>query len=233
MDDLRIGSTTEPALEASKWIKYQVLVEPEELKALLDDMGEVSFYLCGCVTNRGQGTVTKETFLESYKEYISILRSGNIPNMDAFRTLFSASISTTKEAFYALPVGNNQQLIRVIKPVIQLQAHSLDFSPIEQKFRPMILGDHSISWGIQFSFPQLFQDPLTRDILQIKDPTLFPNVKPFQCLQKWVRHYTIPTPFVVSGTTYNVPMRIGKKCLSWINQHPQLKNKNISIQISL
>ncbi len=228
---IRVGTPTEGSLQASKWLQIQILFETDELRDLFEDLGDFYICLANCVTPKNHGTISKEEFLGQYQNYIDLLKKGETSNMSPFRKMFSSIFTTSLECLYTIPLENDQQLIRVATPVIQLQPHQLDYSPQDLKFRPMILGLDSISWGIQFSYPQLYQNIITKEVFTIKENNQFPNTLLFKKIQKWVRKYTIPTPFVVEGKVCNVPMRLGKKCLTWINNHPQLIRKDISVKI--
>jgi len=229
MDHLRIGTTSEPPLQASKWLSCQALLDVEEMSHLLDSLGIFFLYICGHVFEKNKRPLSKEEFLKHYASYIDSLKQGVLPPPESYRMWFSPAMTVSPDALFSIPVGTEQQIIRVSKPVVQLQAHHLDFSPIDKKFRPMIFGIDSITWGIQFSYPQLYQDGQTKQVVQIKNDESFPNTALFHTLQRWMRQHTIPTPFCVEGIKYNVPMRLGKKSLGWINKHPQLILKGITV----
>ena len=172
----------------------------------------------------------KNAFLAHYKSYIEELKSGRSPDPMNYRPLFSPAMTTTTEALFTIPIGVNQQIVRICKPIIQLQAHQINYSSVDGKFHPMVFGPDSISWGVQFSYPQLYQDPVTKEVTSVKDGDAFPNTPLFHTLQKWMRQHTVPTPFLVDGKAINVPMRLGKECFSWIDSHPQLIKKGISVK---
>lgn len=226
---IRISNlAAEGPLQASKWLKSQVLLSGDEMTSLFKCLGPFYIYQTSCVHPRGQGEVTPQTFLDSYRHYGSTLERGEMPKEDSYSSLFSTVLTTTPDALYAVHVGENQQLIRLCRPVIQLQAHKMDYSPADGKFRSMTYGIESITWGIQFSFPQLFQENKTGEI-KIVSGDEFPNTALFHTLQRWLRQHTAPVPFLVEGEKINVSMRLGKQCFSWINQHPQLEAKGLSI----
>ena len=108
--------------------------------------------------------------------------------------------------------------------MIQLQAHRFDYSPLDGKFRTMILGYDSVHWGLQFSYPHLFQNEKL-EVLTVNESEQFPNSALFKKLQRWVRAHTLATPFEVGGHKVNASIRLGKQCFPWINDHPQLKEK--------
>jgi hypothetical protein len=99
----------------------------------------------------------------------------------------------------------------------------MGFSDVDHEFRPMILSQNSIFWGLQFSFPQVYQDPKTGALKEAEVSPLF------QAIRKWIRNTTVPTPMMVEGKRVNIPIRLGKRCFSWINRHPQLKCKVMEI----
>jgi hypothetical protein len=220
----------DPPLQASKWLTSQILIDDDQMADLFTELGEFSIYRAGSVTNIGEGSLSKQQFLSQYQKYIEVLRSGNIPKSEIYRPYFSSIFTVDKSALYAIKIDNDKQLIRISKPVIQLQAHHMDYSLEDGKFRPMILGMDSIAWGVQFSYPQIFQDSKTMQIFNVGVSEDFPNTQLFKKLQRWIRHNTIPTPFLIGDQKMNIPMRLGKKCLPWINRHPTLIKKGLRVR---
>lgn len=234
MNDLRQSTSSEKPLQASKWLQSQALLSKNELtnlfKFLETSLGTLYLYYCGAVCSKEKGATSKEEFLETYGAYIQSLMDGKEPDLSLYRSLLSPSLTITTDALYTIPVGEDRQIIRISRPVIQMQAHNIDYSTVDKKFHSMVFGSDSIAWGIQFSYPQLFQDNETRQVEQVKKGKAFPNTELFQLLQKWMRQNTIPTPFIADGKAVNVPMRLGKECLPWINLHSQLIKKSISVK---
>jgi hypothetical protein len=217
-------------MKASKWLSVQVLIDYEEMQALCLALAPFEIYQAGSITSQGEGKIPLDLFLEVYHRYIEHLKAGELPQSSDFTSHFSTLFTLTPEVLFSLPVKDNRQLLRLARPAIQLQPHSLHYSPHDKKFRAMIFGADSVSWGIQFSYPQLFQDPISKEILSVGQQEGFPNTPLFRTLQRWMRQNTIPTPFRVDGgPRINVPMRLGKQCLTWINQHPQLKPHNLDV----
>lgn len=215
---------------ASKWLSVPILVEESEMRSLFATLGNFLIFSVGRLVRNGQGMISHETFLAGYRLYVECLKAGKLPDESIYRQLFGAIFTATANYVEAMQVKAEEQLIRVLKPVIQLQYHTLDYSSADHKFRSMVFGQESVVWGIQFSYPQLFEDPLTSEAHKVDVSPQFLNTALFRQLQSWVRQKTIPTPFVLNGKIVNVPMRLGKECLPWINRHPQLKAKGLSVQ---
>lgn len=213
-----------PPLQASKWISIQVLLNREEMDNLVDTLGSFAIYL---TQPNSHPLVQHDQFMEAYGRYVTDLQSKVIPESPEYRALFSTFWSLSDEAVVQVPVGD-KLLCRAVQPVIQLQYHVMGYSPFDGKFRPMVMGKDSIHWGVQFSYPQLFQDPKTQSIRKVDQS--FANTALFQSLRRWVRNRTIPTPFVTNDEKTNAPIRIGKKSLGWINTHPQLAAQGIQVE---
>jgi hypothetical protein len=199
------------------------------MKALIQALDPVFFVVVSEPVTAEEAVLDPGGFLEKYSEYVSLLSQGIIPPFERFRRFFSCAMVCDLRGFYAISTGSSKFLIKPNKPVLQLQAHHFFYSDLDGKFHPMVLSPDSISWGIQFSYPQLFQDPKTRKIVKVTQSDEFPNTQLFLKLMKWVRNFTLPTPFEVHGKRINSPIRVGKKSLAWIKNHPQLKEKGIHI----
>jgi hypothetical protein len=227
---IRISSPKiEGILQVSKWIKVQVLLDASEMQQLIQTLGGLFFVIVSEPVKADECTISSTVFLERYAEYIHLLRHGQVPSVDNFRRFFSCALSVTLETFYAIAAGNDKFLIKPTKPVLQLQTHHFFYSDLDGKFHPMALSSESISWGLQISYPQLFQDPVTHQVAKVIDSPDFPNTAMFTKLLRWMRSFTLPTPFEVKGTRINSPIRIGKQSLAWIKNHPQLKQRGIQI----
>ena len=93
----------------------------------------------------------------------------------------------------------------------------------------MVMSPGSIHWGIQFSYPQIFQRGNV--FTKVSDPQQFPNTSLFTKLVQWLRTHTVPTTFIWEGKKIATPFRLGKQCFSWINAHPQLKEHGIFVHV--
>lgn len=227
---LRVSSIEEKPMEASKWLSVPVLLDLDEMQALFETLGSFLIFQTSRVLKKGEGEISKQEFLNSYREYIDDLKAGRLPDESKFRGYFSSVLTRSTEMLYTVPLPEEKQLIRVAQPVVQLQSHHMNYSPADGKFHSMTFGSDSIMWGICFSYPQLYKELISQEVFTVKDTPAFPNTSLFHALQRWIRHHTLPTPILVEeGHPLNLSVRLGKQCLSWINHHPQLIQKNFRI----
>lgn len=227
---IRNSPQPEPPMQASKWLSIPVLIDREEMESLFEALGSFYIYEVSQVQSEGKEIMPAKDFLQVYEKYIQALKQGEIPAETLYRAVFSSIFTASTDPLYALQLPNGKHLIRVSKPVIQLQPNSIDYSPHDGKFRSGVFSLHSVLWGIQFSYPQLYLDPISKQPFKVVENEEFPNTRLFHILQRWIREHTIPTPFLVEGKIVNVPIRLGKKCLEWIRHHPQLAKKNLQIR---
>lgn len=200
------------------------------MEELITALGTFWIVLVSGVIPVGQEIVTPQAFLEIYQEYVDALLQGTL-QFERYRPFFSSVWTTSLDMLYAVPIAEGKQLVRAHRPVIQLQPHRLAYSPSDGKLRSMVFGEETISWGIQFSYPALYQDE-SLQVFAVKEGDLFPNTALFKRLQQWMRSNTIPTPFEIKGgERINSPIRTGKRC-TWIHAHPQLKARGWRIAYS-
>jgi hypothetical protein len=211
---LRCPNTSPGRYYFSKFLLVPVLLDSAEMKALFAELGD--FFIFDVSRVLDDGEISRGEFLSVYAEYVEGLKRGEVITSPWFSSCFT----TTEETIETIVVPDGRAMRKACAPVVQLQPHTFTYSTDDGKFRSMVRGEGAISWGIQFSYPQLFEDPKSRDIVKV-DGT-FPNTPFFRALQRWVRHHTRPTPFEVEGRRINVPIRLGKQCFEWIDQHPQL-----------
>lgn len=218
-----------PTLQASKWLQQQMLLDEEELNQLFLELGDFTIYKVGVVAPLEKLEVPKQDFLGGYGDYIQKLKSGTVPNITDYRKLFSVVMTVSSDSLFAYRINENEYLVKIAQPVVQVQSHAMHFSKYDHKFRPMVFGPDSITWGLQFSYPQLYQDSATQAIHKVDDTESCPNTSLFRKIQRWQRKNTIPTPFLVENNKINVPMRLGKECLEWVNNHPQLREIGLKV----
>ncbi len=225
MTSLRVSSPAEEGVyQGAKWLKFQVLCEERELRELFSTLAPFSLFpLTGLCDGK---PIAEEVFLETYGAWVNLLRKGIVPPERAVRTFLAAALSPDLEALWLQEVPNKGYLVRVAKPLLQMQSAWFSYSSSDGQFRPMTLGAGAIFWGLQFSYPQVYQEAKTGEIKEIGKNPFFAKLRP------WIRQWTRPVPFVVEGRRMNSSLRLGNHCFSWIHHHPQLKEQNIQVYAS-
>lgn len=217
----------EGVFQASKWLTYRVLLGAEELADLFASLPSFSLYNVSEIVKHEEGTFSKEMFLSEYAAYIEALKRGSVYTLP--KALFSCALSATPEAFYAMDVKKGI-ILKILKPVVQLSLHHFTYTPMNQSFHWMVHSQESVSWGLQFSYPQLYSNSMKGDVVELMKQQEDPNTCLFRTLMKWMRRNSRPIPFFIEGKRVNVEARLGETCFDWINTHPHLQEKNLIIQ---
>jgi hypothetical protein len=212
----------EGVYQGSKWLKFQVLCDRVELESLFTLLGSFFIFpLTGIVDGKA---IPQDAFLHAYGLWIEGLKKGSLPTDAELRKFLACVFTDDLQSLWLQEIPNKGYLVKISAPVVQVQTHYFTYSSEDEVFRPMSMGLDAIFWGLQFSYPQIYQDPQT---LELKKT---PKNKLFETLRLWVRDATRPTPFIVNGKQVNSPIRIGKNCMEWISQHPQLMTRGIRIK---
>ena len=211
----------EGMLQASKWLSHRVLLDGEEMEELFRALPPFRIFNVSQLVPIGGGEISSETFLTHYHTYVDALKKGETPSPSP--PIFSAALSAGESPFYFMPVKEGRGIIKIKTPVIQCSLHHFAYSAEEGTFHSMVHSTEAISWGLQFSFPQLYSNSLHPEVIEIyKDPN-DPNALIFKAITKKVRALSAPTPFMMGDRRINATFRIGKKAREWIHHHPQLK----------
>lgn len=227
---LRLSSPSEEGMmQVSKSLKHPVLLDVEEMRSLLQHLGEFHLFQVSSPVLKQEAEISIGTFLKYYAAYVEGIKSGALVDEKILRPFFSAAMTKDVDALYAIPLGENKVLVKPIKPVIQMSLNHFIHSAFDEKFHLGVQGQGSITWGIQFTYPQLYQHPKTKMIVKVEKNTLFPNTELFSLLGRWMRQNTLPTPFIYNNQRTNVPLRLGKSCFAWINNHPGLVPKTLKV----
>ncbi len=229
-DLLRISTLQdEGVMRTSKWVKCPVLLSSEEMRSLFSDGGDFSMYIVSRVVGLEEAKLSKEDFLEKYSLYATSLQEGRLLDESGLRPFFSAIMTVTKDVLYAMGVGQEKYLVKALRPVVQMQLHHFTHSKVDGSYHSMVQGKESITWGIQFSYPHIYQKPKDGGFEKVGMSEQFPNSGLFQRIVKWLRSHSAPTPFLYQGVRQIVPVRLGKQSFNWIHRHPGLAGAGLEV----
>ena len=223
----------EGVLQTSKWLSHRALVDIGEMGALLESLPPFSIYNVSEIVSLQSACISSEDFLAKYIDYVTDLKAGIFLDEAPLKSTFSCVFSASSNALYAMKVKEGQYIIKPIKPVVQLSFHHFIFSPEHLQFHSMVHSKRSISWGLQFSYPQIYSNSLSGDVIEVFKNRENPNTKLFEALAKWMRKATMPVPFLLDSKKVHASFRLGKGCFRWIDAHPHLASAGLKVmQIS-
>jgi hypothetical protein len=219
----------EGVLNVSRWLKHAALLSGDEMEALVHSLPGFLIYDTARVVK--EPLIASALFVKAYRQYIDCLKQGEEVDKKISLLLGAYSLSVTPDIFYGMVVREGEYLIKPTGPVVQMQMHHFLPSTVDGNFYSMVFGRQTVSWGLQFAYPQIFQPYRSKKFLKVSNSAEFPNTALFTILAKWLRTHSVPVSFVWQGCRKNVSFRIGRECFSWIHNHPQLKKQGIEVYV--
>lgn len=207
--------------QASKWSKFPVLCEPEELALLFARLEPFSLFHLGSI---GDGKpLSSVLFLQEYGKWVEGLQKGIAPSEASLRRYFASVFADDPSAVWLQEIGEKGFLVRLRRPLLQMQAHFFTYSSVDGEIRSLSMGERSIFWGIQFSYPQVYQDGKSGEICKAEGGELLKTIR------SWQRDATVPAVFSTPSGEKKPPFRLGKKSREWIGGYAALKNEGLVI----
>jgi len=213
----------EGTLQASKWLHVRMLLDQEELQELVSLIAPCFFVNVAKIGQSDELLIEVDTLLAHYREYIKGLQNPLEKGVD--KTRFSLALSKTLDPFYAMAIKDQQFLIKMKTPVIRVQLFQWHYVEETKQFITTAQLSQGLSWGLEFSFPQFYQDPKTYQPVEILKDLSNPNTQMFKQIQKWARSKTEPASFLIHQEKLIAPFKIGKKCLPWIQSYCSLRSR--------
>ncbi len=156
--------------------------------------------------NQGEARQSVQQLLTVWKEYLQALEEGREPQLDPFYFY----VSTVEKAVYRRLVPDGREQVYTVLPCIVAQAGKIVYSPVDVSFRSSAFTEDPILWGIKLSFPQIYLDPVTRELLRADRPPS-PNALLLKELRQWIRDETFPVAFETDGKRHQTEFRLGNE----------------------
>ena len=188
----------------SKSLTSSLLLDPKEFKRLLSDLGDIFFFQTGNLLDSIEDYASKQ-FINDYSEYFEGLGSLLIKKIP---TLL---MTANPEAVYAIEARPGKFILYPRFPVVQVREHHFTLAS-DGEIHPMVFGKDALSFGLVFSYPQIFFDTKEKKIVEAYKQKDLPNTSLFKKIQIWAREHTKPARFIINGKKVNATFRIGKEC---------------------
>ncbi len=195
-----------PQLEASKWLDFLFLVSEKELARFFERLGPVVLYRSKGLFKPGVARMTIEELLKVYRGYLEGLQKGEQIDLDPFYLY----ISKEDMALYHRLLEDGREQIYPVLPCLVAQPGKIVYSPLDASFRNTAFTEDPILWGIKLSYPQIYLDPLSRELSRADRPPS-PNAPLLKELRQWIRDETFPVAFEAEGKRQQTEFRLGNE----------------------
>lgn len=229
----RISTVEQEGLfRASKWLKHAFLLSQDELEDFFSMINPSFLLSSSALTTLSNWQVSFSELQDKYQELLGWMQQHPTLPPPPLRRFFSLMLSTSLDTFYAVNLGD-KAAIKPSLPVIQIQMYHCFFSSMDRQLRPMVVSPESFAWGLQISYPQIYEDPRTHQYSKVLLDPKFPNSEPFKEMVSWLRKHTRLAPLQEKEVKVYAPFRIGKKSLSMKESHVGLqKMLSLGVKIS-
>lgn len=226
----RVGQLSrEGWLQGSKWLTFRLLIDSQEMEEFISFCGEISMVNVAEVVSEKTALISRADFLSCYQSYVTSLAKGLEPKRSSLRPFFSLAWTASKEALCAFSLSEDRWMVKPISPVVQLSHHFFLFSPENQRFHSMACGHEGISWGLQFSYPQLYARS-AEGKAHFSAKGKQPNGVLLQRMKQWIRQNTRPTRFFFQKQQLTAVFRISRRAAAWMADYPLLKQLGLELR---
>jgi hypothetical protein len=174
-------------LQASLWMSQRVLLTPEELIDLFGFLPSFELYSLSHVGSKEGFHVSKERFLELYKAFFMSFFHKKDMSFYTFKKQLTVGMTCKEYTLYLTEPSSGPFLIHMQEPSVVIGPCVFHYDNAAKK---ILYADHmtnAMRMGLEFKFPQFYQDPQTlQPVKHFTDPSN-PNTRLFKGLQKWCR----------------------------------------------
>ncbi len=233
MSERRFAASEAPKFLAAKFQKLQFLIDGEEMASFLSFCAPLRLFANMGPGPKNQSERYSEEIVAACGRYCAALADRALPEERHWRAASTLLLTRDDESVAFVDVfpdsaGNERELVQPLLPSVQMQPHSFTISH-DDKILPLVFGPAAVSWGVQLSYPQIFQDPSTRATHNGLDPKQFVNASLFSAMRNWMREHTVPVVFLKGEKRITSTIRLGKRSLSWAHNHPTLSHFGLQI----
>lgn len=213
----------------SMWLSQAFFLPPNEFKELIDLL--LPFYMVktDSVLAAEEGLFNKEDFLKAYEHYFTAVTSNQPLNDDEVRFFFQCVWTISLDTLYRIKLSEEKHIIKLSMPSIMVQHHRLHYSKDDKTFRSMVFGKDTFPFGLQLSYPQLYQDPKSCNLEKVLLSDKFINSKLFTKARQWFRDKTRPMSVLLENKKVTIPVRISKSSSEYLHHIQALTQNHITV----
>lgn len=208
--------------QVSKWLYQRALLTPQELKALFEELGHICLFRLGKILPKEDLELSLNQYIFEYKAYLEGLSKEEGEGFPA------VGMTCDREAMEFSEVRQDGWLAKPQLPIVQMRQHTFIMT-MDGRLQSSSYSASAIRFGIEFAYPQLFVDPTSQKIVEIRKEERYSNNEIFMKLTKWMRNHTKPTPILWKDKKINATFRLGKSALPFVVDHADLKREQINI----
>ena len=233
MPQLETGSIAQlGVMNASKWLRFALLVDVSELQTLLESLGPVHLINLSPVHSEQDLFMTKEQLLVQYQDYIDQIKAGKSIDHAHRQKAFALHMSYDVSSCYQIVLKEGALFYAKERaPGVRLKLHNFSWDGENRQTHSNVHAKNGITWGLEFAYPQIFASSIDEEVVYVLKSDGMPNNALFQTVKKWVRQRSKPVRFLYEGASSVSTIRLGKEAQSWVHHHEELRANNLEVSL--
>lgn len=191
-------------LQASRFLKHVVLLTPDTLTELINHLHCEVCNISKVVEKRD----FKEEFLKAYAQYYAMLLKQEV-DVFSLRSLLTCALSLDFNAFNENILSVSRRIISVKSPVVYVRLMTYQCLA-NNRVIPFALGKDVHTFGLVFSFPQLYRDPTSKENRNALKESR--NAALWKSITQWIRRETQILKINTGSEMMNITFRYHPLC---------------------
>ncbi len=217
----------EGSYRASKWLSFYCLFSDLELQSIIEKLEVLRVFNLSQVGNEKKLSLDKLDFFNFYKNYLEAMRLDQKEVLGEISKAMNLGVCFELEDYYKLSVGDNRFIIKNKAPIIQIHPFSFRYDRILHKFFDQAKSSDAIFFGLEFKFPQIYQDPKTSKVIEVYKEGIDINAKKFKILRRFIKDSSRPARFLIDGEKKVATFRVGLESKKIAKEQLSLKDNQI------
>ncbi len=184
------------------------------MKRFLDSLGSCLIVSPVQILTLETYQLSQESFLERYGRYLDWIGSDPGFPSSKVRNDCTLMISSGPDSFYSVPVAGGF-FLKPGLPVVSVRTYHCFISSLDGSLRSMAMNVDSFTFGLEFSYPQIYEDPRTGEFRKTLLDSDSPNTALYKKMTSALRRQTKPLLIEINGNKVAAPFRVGIDSSDW------------------
>lgn len=207
-----------------------MLLDPSTLEQIFSHLSPVYFVNLSVTNSEQELLFSKERVLAFYSDYIEQIKAGKEVDHLAVKKKLSLHMTKEPSSCYKMGLdGRDVYFVKEREPGIRVMLHQFAWDLENKETHSNVHGKGGISWGLEFSYPQIFGSSLGGDVIYLAKEKQRANTLLFTELKRLVRRFSKPVAFLLDGQRVQTTLRIDDGAKAWVGAHQGMKDHGIEV----
>ncbi|PCI76629.1 hypothetical protein COB21_04165 [Candidatus Aerophobetes bacterium] len=219
-------------MQASKWLRIRILLDEKTLTQWFDLIGQVCFVNLFATKSEDALIVSPEEVLSRYTQYMEQIKAGKEVDHAYFQKKLTLHMTKDPKSCYKTALkGKSIYFAKEKAPGVRMALFGFSWDKSHREIHSNVYSKTTISWGLEFSYPQIFSGSLDTEVVYLAQEKDRPNSALFVQLKQLIRRASKPVKFIYEDQKIISSLRMDKTGGAWINNHFGLKENSLKVDL--